>query len=67
MAHLPPRAYAMLLTANGEDVKTVQESLRHASSRITMDVYAQAVSSTKRHAQNKVVMVIQPQKKAVNE
>jgi integrase len=27
-----------LLPANGEDVKVVQELLRHASARITMDV-----------------------------
>jgi hypothetical protein len=29
-----------LLKANGEDVKVVQELLRHASSRVTLDVYA---------------------------
>ena len=37
-----------LLKANGEDVKTVQELLRHANSRITLDVYTQAVNSHKR-------------------
>jgi len=31
-----------LLHANGEDVKVVQELLRHGSAKITMDVYAQA-------------------------
>jgi site-specific recombinase XerD len=32
-------SFATLLKANGEDVKTVQELLRHANSRITLDVY----------------------------
>ena len=42
----------------GEDVKTVQELLRHANSRITLDVYTQAVNSNKRAAQSKVVRMI---------
>jgi len=44
----------------GEDVKTVQELLRHANSRITLDIYTQAVNSTKRAAQSKVVQMIVP-------
>jgi hypothetical protein len=47
-----------LLKANREDVKTVQELLRRASSRITLDVYTQAVNSNKRAAQSKVVRMI---------
>jgi site-specific recombinase XerD len=47
-----------LLKANGEDVKTVQEFLRHANSRITLDVYTQAVNSNKRAAQSKVVKMM---------
>jgi hypothetical protein len=43
-----------LLKANGEDVKVVQELLRHASAKITLDVYAQAVTLVKRKAQSKV-------------
>jgi len=43
-----------LLKANGEDIKAVQELLRHANSRITLDVYTQAVTSNKRAAQSKV-------------
>jgi hypothetical protein len=46
--------------AKGEDVKTVQELLRHANSRITLDVYTQAVSSNKRAAQSKVVKMMVP-------
>jgi integrase len=38
-----------------EDVKVVQELLRHGSSKITLDVYAQAQMPAKREAQRKVV------------
>ena len=34
----------------GVDVKVAQELLRHANSRITMDIYTRAVSSEKRVA-----------------
>jgi integrase len=34
--------YGTRLKANGEDVKTSQELLRHANSRITLEVYTQA-------------------------
>jgi site-specific recombinase XerD len=52
--------FGTLLKANGEDVKTVQELLRHANSKITRDVYTQAVNSHKRAAQSKVVQMIVP-------
>jgi len=52
--------FGTLLKANGEDVKTVRELLRHANSRITLDVYTQAVSSIKRAAQSKVVRMMVP-------
>ena len=39
-------------------MKTVQELLRHANSRITLDVYTQAVNSNKRAAQSKVVRMM---------
>lgn len=41
---------------------TLQELLRHASTRITLDVYTQAVTSAKRQAQSKVVAMIRPEK-----
>jgi integrase len=53
---------ATLLKANGEEVKTVQEILRHANSRITMDIYAQAMTPVKRQAQQKVLEMIMPAK-----
>ncbi len=56
--HTFRHSFGTLLKANGEDVKTVQELLRHANSRITLDVYTQAVSSNKRAAQSKVVRMM---------
>jgi integrase len=53
--HTFRHTYTTLLHANSEDVKVVQELLRHGSAKITMDVYAQAVTTAKRTAQNKVV------------
>ncbi|WP_263417683.1 tyrosine-type recombinase/integrase [Terriglobus albidus] len=46
--HTFRHTFGTLLKANGEDVKTVQELLRHANSRITLEVYTQAVTSNKR-------------------
>lgn len=51
---------ATVLKANGEDVKTVQEILRHANSRITLDIYTQAVTPAKRQAQSKLLQMILP-------
>jgi len=56
--HTCRHSFGTLLKGNGEDVKTVQELLRHANSRITLDVYTQAVNSNKRAAQSKVVRMI---------
>ena len=56
--HTFRHSFGTLLKANGEDVKTVQELLRHANSRITLDVYTQAVNSHKRAAQSKVVSMM---------
>jgi integrase len=55
-------SYATQLKANGEDVKVVQESLRHANSRITLDTYTQALTPAKRQAQTKVVNMILPKR-----
>jgi len=42
--------YSALDSQAGEDVKVVQEIMRHASSRITQDVYQQADQKAKREA-----------------
>jgi hypothetical protein len=40
-----------LLRDCGIDVKVVQDLLRHASSKITLDIYQQTVTPERRHAQ----------------
>src|SRR6266699_7198152 len=49
------RTFATLLKGSGEDVKTTQELMRHANSRLTLDVYAQALTPAKRAAHLKVL------------
>ncbi len=50
--HVFRHSFATLLKGNGEDVKTVQESLRHANSKVTLDVYTQGLMPLKRAAQS---------------
>ena len=61
--HTFRRTYSTLLHANGEDVKVVQELLRHGSVKVTMDVYTQAQMPAKRKAQQKVVEMMRPEAK----
>jgi len=56
--HTFRRTYSSILQDNREDVKVVQEFLRHSSTKMTLDVYAQALTPTKRAAQRKVVRMI---------
>jgi integrase len=51
-----------ILKANGEDVKTIQELLRHANSRITLDVYTHGDTNAKRNALSNVtgLFVVKP-------
>jgi hypothetical protein len=53
--HFYDMQLATLLKTNCEDVKFMQESLRHASSKSTLDVYMQRLMPTKRSAQGRVV------------
>jgi hypothetical protein len=57
--------YTTLLTQNDEEVKVVQELLRHANSRITLDLYAQAGMPNKRLAQSKLVRMVLNKGKAL--
>ena len=59
--HTFRHSYSSLLVANGENVKVVQELMRHASSRFTLDVYSQARKAAKRQAQGRVVQMILPE------
>jgi integrase len=63
--HTFRHSFGTMLKANGEDIKTVQELLRHANSRITLEVYTQAVTSNKRAAQSKVVKMMVPDSGAI--
>ena len=56
--HVLRHSFATLLKGNGEDVKTVQESLRHADSKVTLDVYTQGLMPVKRRLQRKVIEMI---------
>lgn len=59
--HTFRHTFSTLLRANGEDVKVVQELLRHASVKITLDIYTQAMTPAKRQAQSRVVAMIHPE------
>jgi integrase len=48
--HVFRHSFASIMGERGEGVKTVQELLRHASSRITQDIYQQGSTEAKRGA-----------------
>ena len=56
--HTFRHSFATILKSHGEDVKTVQELLRHANSSVTMNIYAQAVTDIKRNAQSRVARLV---------
>src|SRR5262249_17899545 len=56
--HTFRHTFGTLLNANGENAKVVQELLRHASLKVTTDVYMQAVSPQKREAQSKLLRMV---------
>lgn len=56
--HTFRHTYSTLLRANRADIKVMQELLRHASSRVTMDTYTQAVTAQKRKAQSGVIRLL---------
>ncbi len=47
--------FSNLLRENKVEIKTIQDLLRHANSRITMDIYQQTVTEERRSAQKLVV------------
>jgi integrase len=49
--HTFRHTFSTLLNGNGEDVKVVQELLRHSTAKMTLDIYTQALSPQKRAAQ----------------
>ena len=65
--HTFRHTFGTLMKANGEDIKTIQELLRHSNYKVTADTYMQAITSTKRAAQTKLVRMILPAKAAAGE
>jgi site-specific recombinase XerD len=55
------------LRSLGVDVKVAQELLRHANSRITMDLYTQAVSADKRIASGRQAEMLMAREKCGTE
>lgn len=56
--HTFRHTYSTLLKANNEDVKVVQELMRHANISTTMNIYTKALTPAKREAQSRVVDVL---------
>jgi len=65
--HTFRHTYPTLLKANGEDIKVVQELMRHANIAITMNVYTKALTPAKREAQSRVVDVLLDRSRKVAE
>lgn len=58
--HTFRHTFGTILNANGVNPKVIQELLRHATLKVTMDTYVQAMSDEKRNAQNEVVEMLLP-------
>lgn len=58
--HTLRRSLATLLISNGENVKVTQSQLRHTTPKITLELYAQAVSADQHRAHKKVVEMVVP-------
>lgn len=58
--HTLRRSLATLLISNGENVKVAQSQLRHTTPKITLELYAQAVSADQQKAHKKVVQMVLP-------
>jgi integrase len=59
--HTLRRSLATLLISNGENVKVTQSQLRHTTPKITLELYAQAVSADQHEAHKKVVQMVLPE------
>jgi len=56
--HTFRHSFCTLLMSNGENVKIVQELMRHANCRSTLEIYSQARNEAKRAAQHRLVEMI---------
>jgi integrase len=65
--HTFRHSFSTMLMANGENVKVVQELMRHANRRCTLEIYSQARLQAKRDAQHRVVELIIPREREATE
>jgi len=65
--HTFRHSFSTMLVANGENVKVVQELMRHANCRCTLEIYSQARIQAKREAQHRVVEMITPREREATE
>jgi integrase len=56
--HTFRHSFSTLLVGNGENVKVVQELMRHASVRCTLEIYSQARAMEKRRAPERIVQML---------
>jgi integrase len=65
--HTFRHSFSTMLMANGENVKVVQELMRHANCRCTLEIYSQARIQAKREAQHRVVeMIVSREREAID-
>ncbi len=58
--HTFRHSFSTILIGNGENVKVVQELMRHSNCRCTLEIYSQAGIQAKRDAQHCVIQMIVP-------
>ena len=58
--HTFRHSFSTILIGNGENVKVVQELMRHSNCRCTLEIYSQARIQAKRDAQHRVIQMIIP-------
>ena len=65
--HTLRHTFGTLMKANGEDMKTIQELLRHSNFKVTADTYTQAVTVRETGCATKLVKMFLPAKAAAEE
>jgi integrase len=58
--HTFRHSFSTILIGNGENVKVVQELMRHSNCRCTLEIYSKARIQAKRDAQHRVIQMIIP-------
>ena len=53
-----------MLVGDGENIKIVQELMRHANCRCTLEIHSEAETQAKRDEQHRVIEMISPVKTA---